>query len=196
MHILFAHGGTSVQALNWRYQKVSTFGQGTIQQFHKNASAMKCLAAHDFEDLLQCALPVFEGLLPAPHNKIVLNLLFDFAMWHAYAKLHLHTEDTLAFFDKAMITLSQPVHRFQQKTCTLYHTMELPQEHAVHGCCKGTLAVKQGQAVPVSQPKCKTLNLTAYKYHTLADYPSTICQYGTTDSYSTQLVSVPCGGIC
>ncbi|KIK75878.1 hypothetical protein PAXRUDRAFT_18604 [Paxillus rubicundulus Ve08.2h10] len=169
MRILFAHGGTSVQALNWRYRKVSTFGRGTIRRFHKNASAMKRLAARDFEDLLQCALPVFEGLLPAPHNKIVLDLLFDFATWHAYAKLRLHTEDTLAFFDKATITL------------------KLPQEHAVRGRRKAALAAKQGRAVPVSQPKHKTLNLTTYKYHALADYPSTIRQYGTTDSYSTQL---------
>ncbi|KIJ10138.1 hypothetical protein PAXINDRAFT_16841 [Paxillus involutus ATCC 200175] len=64
---------------------------------------------------------------------------------------------------------------------------KLPQEHAVRGHRKAALAAKQGQAVPVSQPKCKTLNLTTYKYHALGDYPSTICQYGTTDSYSTQL---------
>lgn len=30
-----------------------TFGRGTIRRFHTNASAMKKLAARDFEDLLQ-----------------------------------------------------------------------------------------------------------------------------------------------
>jgi len=30
-----------------------TFGRGTIRRFHHNASAMKKLAARDFEDLLQ-----------------------------------------------------------------------------------------------------------------------------------------------
>ena len=55
---------------------------------------------------LQCAMPAFEGLLPStPHDKIVLNLLFDLACWHAYAKLQLHTDDTLDFFDSATITL-------------------------------------------------------------------------------------------
>ncbi|KIJ14904.1 hypothetical protein PAXINDRAFT_78160 [Paxillus involutus ATCC 200175] len=53
MRILYAAGGTAVQELNWRYRGISTFGRGTIQRFHKNASAMKRLAARDFEDLLQ-----------------------------------------------------------------------------------------------------------------------------------------------
>ena len=35
----------------------------------------------------------------------------------------------------------------------------------------------------------KVLNLNTYKLHSLGDYPDTIKQYGTTDSYSTQLVS-------
>jgi hypothetical protein len=40
----------------YRYRQVPTFGRGTIRQFHKNASAMKRLAAHDFKDLLQVRL--------------------------------------------------------------------------------------------------------------------------------------------
>jgi hypothetical protein len=37
----------------YRYHRVPTFGRGTIRLFHKNASAMKKLAACDYEDLLQ-----------------------------------------------------------------------------------------------------------------------------------------------
>lgn len=37
----------------YRYRHVPTFGRGTIRLFHENASAMKRLAARDFEDLLQ-----------------------------------------------------------------------------------------------------------------------------------------------
>ena len=37
--------------------------------------------------------------------------------------------------------------------------------------------------------KPKVLNLNTYKLHSLGDYPETIKQYGTTDSYSTELVS-------
>lgn len=39
--------------------------------------------------------------------------------------------------------------------------------------------------------KPKGFNLNTYKLHSLGDYADTIRQYGTTDSYSTQLVSNP-----
>jgi hypothetical protein len=38
---------------HFRYRQVPTFGRGTIRRFSSNASAMKRLAARDFEDLLQ-----------------------------------------------------------------------------------------------------------------------------------------------
>ncbi|KAG2068885.1 hypothetical protein BDR04DRAFT_1023378, partial [Suillus decipiens] len=53
MCVLFVAGGAAVQELNWRYQRVPTFGWRTICCFHSNASAMECLTARDFEDLLQ-----------------------------------------------------------------------------------------------------------------------------------------------
>ena len=39
-------------------------------------------------------------------------------------------------------------------------------------------------------PRKKKLNLSIYKLHSLGDYVRTICMFGTTDSYSTQLVSI------
>ena len=87
-----------------RYRQIPTFGRDTIRKFANNASGMKKLAARDFEDLLQvleltlhayfcpltclkCAIPVFEGLLPEVHDKIVMDLLFELATWHFLAKL-------------------------------------------------------------------------------------------------------------
>lgn len=35
----------------------------------------------------QCAIPVFEGLLPGEHNKIVLDLLFELGTWQMLASL-------------------------------------------------------------------------------------------------------------
>ncbi|KAG1881248.1 hypothetical protein F4604DRAFT_1578049 [Suillus subluteus] len=180
----------------YRYRQVPTFGRGTIRHFHTNASAMKRLAARDFEDLLQCAIPVFEGLLPPNHDKIVLDLLFDLATWHAYVKLRMHTDDTLTFFDSATVVLSQSVRKFQRTTCAHYHTTELPHEYAACGRREAALASKQAQSgnqlqkgKSTSNLKVKTLNLYTYKYHALADYPNTIRQMGTTDSYTTQPVS-------
>jgi hypothetical protein len=128
---------------------------------------------------------------------IVLDLLFDLATWHAYAKLRLHTDDTLAFFDSATVILGQSVRKFQRTTCAYYHTTELPHKYAARGRRLSALASKQvGSANTLqiskatSNPKVKTLNLYTYKYHALADYPKTIRRVGTTDSYSTQPVSV------
>ena len=39
------------------------------------------------------------------------------------------------------------------------------------------------------QRRHKTFNLWTYKFHSLRDYVSTIKQYGTTDSYTTAIVS-------
>ncbi|KAG0692732.1 hypothetical protein DFH29DRAFT_1008196 [Suillus ampliporus] len=151
---------------------------------------MKKLAAHDFEDLLQCTMPVFENLLPEPHNKIVLDLLFDLSVWHGYAKLRMHTEDTLVFFDTATVVLGQSIRTFYKITCSYYYTTELPHEYAARGRREAALAAKQpsssGNGKQKSGPKFKALNLSTYKFHALGHYPNTIRHFGTTDSYSTQ----------
>lgn len=136
-------------------------------------------------------MPCFEGLLPAPHNKIVLDLLFNLAAWHGYAKLRLHTEKTLAFFETTINSLRHSVYKFQEMTCSTYQTTELPQESAARGRRQAALAAKQDIGTPsISlKAKIKHLNLTTYKYHALADYPNTIRRYGTTDNYTTQTVS-------
>ncbi|KAG2747227.1 hypothetical protein P692DRAFT_20737745, partial [Suillus brevipes Sb2] len=127
-------------------------------------------------------------LLPGSHNSMVLDLLFDLASWHAFAKLRLHTDDTLALFDHATGTLGQTVRKFQRSTCEYYHTTELPQEYATRGKRHASLSAKQKGKGKLSGPKVKKLNLQTYKYHALGDYPSTIRRMGTTDNYSTQPV--------
>jgi hypothetical protein len=128
---------------------------------------------------VQCIMPVFEGLLPTPHNKIVLNLLFELALWHAFVKLCIHTEHTLDLFWASTKTLAASMHRFLKVTCETYYTRELPKETAARGRCTAALAVKgisvhaaKGKAT--SGQKRKKFNLVVYKYHALADYPETI----------------------
>ena len=41
--------------------------------------------------------------------------------------------------------------------------------------------------------KCRVFNMTTYKLHALGDYVKAIWRYGTTDNYSTQVVSSPMG---
>lgn len=86
----------------YRYHQIPTFGCDTIWKFANNALGMKKLAARYFEDLLQvleltlcasfqlltslkCTVPVFKGLLPEVHNKIVMNLLFKLMMWYIFS---------------------------------------------------------------------------------------------------------------
>ena len=64
--------------------------------------------------------------------------------------------------------------QFRDKTADEFNTIELPRE-------AGT---RKGGA----RSSKKTLNLNTYKFHALGDYVATIRLFGTTDSYSTQLV--------
>ena len=75
-------------------------------------------------------MPVFEGLLPAPFDNYVQDLLFDLSMWHAYAKLRMHTDSTLNSFEKSTSSLGQQLQKFASKTCAAFQTKETPREKA------------------------------------------------------------------
>ncbi|KAH9932168.1 hypothetical protein B0H21DRAFT_867145 [Amylocystis lapponica] len=189
LRILYAWGRDTIQELNRRYRQVPTFGRDTIRRFNNNASGMKKLAARDFEDLLQCALPVFEILLPYDDDTVILNLLFDLATWHAYAKLRLHSDTTLQFFEGATAALGNSLRKFAKTTCERYVTMDLPQEEAARGRRKAAKAAKGGSAAKPteSSKKVRKFNLSTYKLHALGDYPQSIRDFGTTDGTSTQV---------
>jgi len=120
---------------------------------------------------------------------------FWFSCVACFSKLCLHTDDTLSLFDDTTVTLGKTVRKFQHSTCEHYHTTKLLQEYATQGRCKAALSAKQGLLSKQkgkgksSGPKVKKVNLQTYKYHALGDYPSTIWCMGTTDNYSTQMVS-------
>jgi hypothetical protein len=124
---------------------------------------------------------------------IVLDLLFELAVWHGYAKLRLHTEVTLGLFETATKSLGVALRQFQGRTCTAFATVELPQEEAARGRRTAALAAKgksrtlNGKAK--ARCKAKMFNLSTYKLHALGDYPATISRYGPTDNYTTQVVS-------
>jgi hypothetical protein len=103
------------------------------------------MAARNFEDLLQvglqnsrvglhglilsrCSIPVFDGLLPDEHNKIVLDLLFIMAHWHGLAKLRMHSDLTLQILDQQTTDLGEQFRQFKNKVCAAYQTQELNRE--------------------------------------------------------------------
>ncbi|GBE78097.1 hypothetical protein SCP_0109790 [Sparassis crispa] len=185
IRILVAVGGDAVAKFNYRYREVPTFGRSTIRRFSQNVSALKKLAARDYEDFLQCALPVFEGLLPEPYNKEILDLLFTLAEWHAGAKLRLHTETILKILREVTTELGARLRKFVKNTCPQFDTKELPRKEAARGRRRQTKKTTASMA-GTGGAKRKMLNLGTYKCHALGDYPRQIEIYGTTDSYSTQ----------
>jgi hypothetical protein len=164
----------------------------------------------------QCSIPVFDGLLPEPHNKRLLLLLFTLAHWHALAKLRQHTDSTLEILASTTNYLGLGLRDFKSKTCLNFETQELDREAAARGRrqSKGKAAsaeIKSGGVATQTLGKKtskklkgkgaktamqrhiarrrKSLNLKTYKNHSLGDYVSMIRRYGTTDSYSTEPVS-------
>lgn len=140
----------------------------------------------------QCIIPAFEGLLPAEHDAVVQKLLFRLAHWHALAKLRQHTEESLGLLDEITRSLGQQLRKFQDITCKAFSTVELPSETTARWRRKERELNKSNSnsaSSSTSGARFKTFNLSTYKLHALGDYARTIRQFGTTDSYSTQIVS-------
>ncbi|KII83957.1 hypothetical protein PLICRDRAFT_46731 [Plicaturopsis crispa FD-325 SS-3] len=193
-------GGNAVIELNERFRQVPSFGRDTIRRFSNNVSEMKKLAARDFEDLLQCSIPVFEGLLPSPYDGAVRKLLYRLAEWHALAKLRMHTDSTLDLLESATTELGREMRSFRKGTCAQFQTMELPGEQAARARRKSRKkqdstdlsAHSNRSAAAARKPSSnktegKQFNLITYKFHALADYVKTIRLFGTTDSYTSQI---------
>ncbi|KAJ7246854.1 hypothetical protein B0H12DRAFT_1203237 [Mycena haematopus] len=204
------NGKDLVAELDRRYRQMPRFGTSTIRRFATNASEMKKLGARDFEDLLQCAIPAFDGLFPPQHNGRILKLLYRMAQWHACAKLRMHTDPTLEHLTKLTPEIGRLMREFKNTTCSEYKTYELPRETAARGRREQRIAAAAAAArasasgseapapaapapvpVPAQAPpkskKEKTLNLNTYKWHAMGDYAPTIRDFGPCDSYSTQL---------
>jgi hypothetical protein len=152
----------------------------------------------------KCAIPVFEGLLPEPHNSTVLRLLFICAHWHGLAKLRMHTDQTLNILEDVTIELGAELRVFNKKTCNSFDTQELPRETAARKR-RGLKKTKRKQSSPdnacgssadpsvntTGEPDTalpKRFNLRKYKYHSLGDYAKMIRRHGTSDSFSTEPV--------
>ena len=125
-------------------------------------------------------------------------------------------ESTLDYLDASTKSIGQQLCHFCNFTCPAYKTVELPKKAAARGRRKqvtkmaSTTDRQPAEAVgsdvisPEMVPKPsttssltksttrrkQTFNLNTVKAHFLGDYSRTICLFGTTDSYSTQTVSI------
>ncbi|KAJ3797838.1 hypothetical protein GGU11DRAFT_816262 [Lentinula aff. detonsa] len=187
------HGPRLVAELDRRFRQVPAFGT-TIRRFLGNPSEMKKLAARNFEDLLQCAIPVFEGLFEDEHNDRLLKLLYRLAEWHALAKLRLHSETTLEWLERTTKEVGIMMRAFRDKSASQFNTVELPREQDARARRQANALSQQPLQSQTQVPsanqatrKTRTLNLFTYKFHAMGDYVSFIRLFGTTDNYSTQI---------
>ncbi|KAJ4492269.1 hypothetical protein C8R41DRAFT_832720 [Lentinula lateritia] len=194
IRVLYAcpNGADKVSELDARLCQVSTFGVSTIRRFANNASEMKKLAARDFEDLLQCAIPAFEGLLPNEHDVRLMKLLYRLGEWHALAKLRMHTDETLESLASCTPLVGTLMREFRDKSCSQFQTVELPSEQQARSRRQAQIAAQYptdsaSRKPQATERKIRTLNLFTYKFHAMADYIHAIPWFGTIDSYSTQL---------
>ncbi|KAB5588477.1 hypothetical protein CTheo_8081 [Ceratobasidium theobromae] len=208
-------GADTVGEFNTRFRMMGTFGIDTIRKFHDDVSEMKSLAARDFEDILQCSIPCFAGLFP-DHDEDIQSLLFILAEWHFLAKLRMHTESTISTLRAVTKLLGTRLRHFQNHIANTYTTHETNKEYRTRSrrkLAKNAMAPIQnlGAQLPAQATNSTTSNqkdqpgpaaatvlprrrkqfsLQTYKIHALGDYPATIKEFGTTDSYSTQIIEL------
>ncbi|KAI9057376.1 hypothetical protein FKP32DRAFT_1745228 [Trametes sanguinea] len=186
VRILEAAGADTIHELNKRFRQVPSFAWTTIRKFADNVCEMKRMAARDFEDILQCIIPCFEGLLPEAHNDAILTMLFIAAYWHALAKMRMHTDTSLARLDDATAVLGYELRRFVSVTCASFDTRETQSEYDARKRAEARRPAVP-QAGPSSGRRYRTLNINTVKMHFLGYYAMTIRRIGTTDSYTTQI---------
>jgi hypothetical protein len=138
----------------------------------------------------QCAILVFEGLFPPGHDAVVQSLLYQFAQWHALAKLRIHTDSTLLFFKETFKKLSRKLKKFRDYTCAAFKTVELPKEASAHQRQSTQCPATNTDSMESTGARVKKLNLNTYKFHAMGDYMRTIRIFGTTDSFTTQIVRI------
>ncbi|THV03577.1 hypothetical protein K435DRAFT_817199 [Dendrothele bispora CBS 962.96] len=192
VRIMFTVGNAAVQNMNRRYCDVPRFGRDTIRNIRSSVSAMKQLAARDFEDLLQGLIPGFD--------KGIQNLLFDLNSFHSLAKLRLHSETSLDLLDQTTTELGRSFRNFESNICPAFQTKKLPKETAAQGRRKaksGETEKGKGKRKHRDEDEAEAgnhqagaasarFNLSTFKFHALGHYTHFIRLYGTTDSYSTQ----------
>ncbi|KAL0565557.1 hypothetical protein V5O48_016464 [Marasmius crinis-equi] len=197
--LVFSEDRGGLEIINERFRRVPTFDNGVIRHFANNVTKMRKFAFRDFEDVIQCSLPCFEGLLPDVHNQIMLDLLWDFNAIIAYVSLRIHTDSTVASLESTMTEYGVSLRRFVNTTCKAYDTTEIPEE-AEKRClaavnCENRRRKEGKTAMSATKRKAgdedglmpKGININKPKQHMLTHYTYFIKHFGSLDSYTTRM---------
>jgi hypothetical protein len=113
------------------------------------------------------------------------------AEWHALAKLRMHTDTTLDHLESLTKDFGHLMRQFHNLTCSQFQTAELPCKVAARNRqCQHIQATGKtfNESTVNTGKKHKLLNLLTLKFHSLGDYVQTIRMFGSTNSFSTQVV--------
>jgi hypothetical protein len=101
----------------------------------------------------------------------------------------MHTEHTLKLLEDTTISLGRAFRSFVKDTCSCFATRELQREADARNRCQLASASVDRTFSLNTTRRPKNFNLQTYKFHSLGDYAATIRRYGTSDSYTTEIVS-------
>lgn len=120
----------------------------------------------------QCSIAAFKGLLPSPHNEILMDLLFLLCNWHALAKLRIHHDLTLEMLDRATMELASQFRKFETETCRWVPTVELQRE--VQARVRRAAGKVITQRPPASNAQAPThgSNIVAAAIQTVPSWPT------------------------
>lgn len=120
----------------------------------------------------------------ADFDGFVQKMLFTYARWHGSAKQCMHTDSSLLRMDNCTKDLGNMLRHFQITSSERYPTVETAAEAAK----RVRKAQSEGRTAS-STRKPKTLNLATYKFHAIDHHVPGIARIGTSDNYTTAIVS-------
>ena len=112
-----------------------------------------------------------------------MDLLFLTAFWHSLGKLRLHSEQTLHVLQIITRDFCAGIQAFERYT-SRYKELETRKEAEA----RRRQQSKNATSSKKQKKSKKGFSLETYKLHSIPDYVATIQYFGTTDSYSTQIV--------
>ena len=117
-------------------------------------------------------------------------MLFVLAHCQGLALLRMHTDATVEILNKTTALLGHTLREFKDKVCPKYATRELAREAAARQRRAKPDAVENTRNKSKAGRRRKSFNLNTIKLHSIGDYALNIPLFGTSDSYSTQAVSI------
>lgn len=149
--------------------------------------------------LSKCSIPVFDDLLPRKHNRIIRELLFELATWHAFAKLWQHTETTVTDLENSGTRLGKILRIFKNELCSEYAMKDLPSEEAPRGRRKAAIILKAGgqdaaaaastsTGQQAKKSKFRGFRMETYKLHSFPDLAASIRAHGVSENTSSKNV--------